>query len=316
MIKLTKTELRRVMKESSREADKYKNNVDLSKSHLNLHSHDSAKEMYNAMNARLKELQDEGVKVRKDVKLYSKVTHIPKQYLEVCKDDNDILEYFGHCIQFSMERFGEKNIIGWSIHFDETGPHLHEYGVPETISRKSGKRTVSVASLWNKKQLSSYHNDLDDYLERELETPLARTQNGTIKERGGNIEKLEDYKEYQDKLNALNEQNKALLTRSNELDDREHQLEREEAEMTLKKANLDKLEKALESSVDELEKYVNKVNQIQSDVLVLQHIRKKGVYDKILNEAKKVSSIKLITASDMLNKHKNQEKTKGGYEFN
>ena len=57
-------------------------------------------------------------------------------------------------------RYGADNVIAGYVHMDETTPQIHVCVVPEAISRKTGRRTVSSASLLTRAELRNFHQDL------------------------------------------------------------------------------------------------------------------------------------------------------------
>lgn len=94
---------------------------------------------------------------------------------EVMKNHKSIT-FFNHVYDFFCNRYGADNIIDMIVHRDEginnNGERVGEdhatlYIVPECISRKNGKPTISAASMWDRKELLSMHRDLDQYMEQQ-----------------------------------------------------------------------------------------------------------------------------------------------------
>lgn len=88
--------------------------------------------------------------------------------------------FFDHVWDFFRNRYGEDNVIDMVVHRDEgilkDGPHKGErvgedhgtlYMVPQCISRKNGKPTISAASMWDRTELQNLHKDLDKYMEQQ-----------------------------------------------------------------------------------------------------------------------------------------------------
>ena len=73
-------------------------------------------------------------------------------------------EYFRNCYEFCKERYGCANIIDGIVHYDESTPHMTVAVVPVTASRKTGRITISSASLFTLKEMRAYHDDLEIYL--------------------------------------------------------------------------------------------------------------------------------------------------------
>ena len=98
---------------------------------------------------------------------------------EVLKESKS-MTFFGHVWDFFRNRYGAENVIDLVVHRDEgiikDGPRKGErvgedhgalYVVPECISRKNGRPTISAASMWDRTELQSLHKDLDAYMEKQ-----------------------------------------------------------------------------------------------------------------------------------------------------
>ena len=178
--KYSRQDLRKVLKETYREwddQDKYENEVDLSRSHLN----------YN-MNPNIKwtPLQD---KVCSDTFMHyleDRVTDLiintmggqppklPPKFVSwvmtlpqpLQGDDAKSKLFFEEFYKFCQERYGKDNVIDGVVHNDETSPHMTVYIVPECISRKSGKPTISAATRFQRNELRMFHSDFDKVCEK------------------------------------------------------------------------------------------------------------------------------------------------------
>ena len=178
--KYSRQDLRKVLKETYREwddPDKYENEVDLSRSHLN----------YN-MNPNIKwtPLQD---KVCSDTFMHyleDRVTDLivntmggqppklPPKFVSwvitlpqpLQGDDAKAKLFFEEFYKFCQERYGKDNVIDGVVHNDETSPHMTVYIVPECISRKSGKPTISAATRFQRNELRMFHSDFDKVCEK------------------------------------------------------------------------------------------------------------------------------------------------------
>ena len=173
----TKKDVKKVIKEHGREADTYKNWVDPQRTHLNWTYQDmKADEVNLAINSRCmditngKKLQEQTNVmcewcitypftecIKKECEIDGKTRHYhePKEW-EHCR------MFFDEVYDFVRERYGSENVICAYVHMDETTPQMHIDFVPETISRKSGKKTVSSASLATRKELKMFHRDLQE----------------------------------------------------------------------------------------------------------------------------------------------------------
>ena len=156
-----KSKLRKVVNEHDRRLTKYKNDVDLSRSHLNYtYGVSDADECMQAVNRRVNEIMNgQYVQTQASVACEWLVT-CPKEL--VGRDR----EFFDMVWDFCKDRYGEDNMISGYVHMDEVTPHMHMIFVPEAISKKTGRKTVSSASLMTKRECSRFHDDLDKRCEQ------------------------------------------------------------------------------------------------------------------------------------------------------
>ena len=61
---------------------------------------------------------------------------------------------------------GEKNVISSYVHMDEITPHMHFAFVPVVADRRKGHDKVSAKECVTKKDLQSFHLDLERHMER------------------------------------------------------------------------------------------------------------------------------------------------------
>lgn len=156
-----KSQLRKIVNEHDRRQSQYKNNVDLSRSGLNYnYGVSDADECMQAVNRRVNEIMDgQYLQTQASVAVEWVVT-LPKG---LAGRDR---EFFDETWKFCSERYGEKNMIAGYVHMDEDSPHMHLLFVPEVTSRKTGRKTVSSASLMTKRECARFHDDFDKHCER------------------------------------------------------------------------------------------------------------------------------------------------------
>lgn len=161
-----KTSLRHVINENIRKLQNYKNAVDLDRSDSNYtYGVSDANECVQAVNKRVNDIMA-GRNVQTQTTVASEwLITCPKQLAGRDK------EFFDTVWEFCNERYGEQNVISGFVHMDETTPHMHMLFVPEATSRKTGKKTVSSASLLTKSELSTFHDDLDKRCEEVFGVP-------------------------------------------------------------------------------------------------------------------------------------------------
>ena len=276
----TKSDIKDLFKEHDRTAKYYKNSVDLSRSHLNFgYGILNAGEAELAHHARVADIM-QGRKVQEQTTFASEwiitypYTECHKQEIptgefykypvydedgniihnagdektkeiNVANDEAHLKKFFDVCYKFACDRYGKENILSAWVHMDETTPHLHLCLVPEATSRKTGKRTVSSASIFSKKELSTFHKDLQDTMDAEF-GPNDYILNGRTK---GNYTPSElrqrdaDKQELRDQMNTVSAINQQLTDERLLFDEEKAQLEadQEKIKEQRNKYNEDKL---------------------------------------------------------------------------
>lgn len=71
-------------------------------------------------------------------------------------------KFFTETFEFLQQRYGTENVPCGFVHLDESQPHMHCPVVPEKAGKLTGK------AVFNRKELQSFHSDLQNHLEREL----------------------------------------------------------------------------------------------------------------------------------------------------
>ncbi|MCD8373161.1 MAG: plasmid recombination protein [Clostridia bacterium] len=184
---------------------KYRNNsyIDESRTHLN-RSHPASGTGQQRLHARLDQVAPQR---RKDaVTMIDWVVTLPEQLQQA--DHKTQLDFFRVATSFMVNRYGEQNLVGAYIHFDETTPHLHYCFVP-VVTDPDGTERLCAKQLMSRKELNAYHKDLDQALEDYFDMPgLALT--GITKAQGGNKSVAE--------LKKLSKQVEALENAKNRLE--------------------------------------------------------------------------------------------------
>lgn len=203
-------------------------------------------------------------------------------------------EYFKKSFEFIKERYGEKNLVSATIHYDERTPHMHVNFVPVTSDGR-----LSAKDLFSPKSLRELQNDYNRFvrehgydLERgqidsktkhlEVEEYKIETRYEELKVKEQELEKLEGIDKAVDlnaekgkilpystkEVEAIKKQNKALKLESNRKDGsiRELQSNLDRANKQLLKAQMD-----LESTNVSLER----LNDLENENNALEHLRNK-----------------------------------------
>ena len=77
-------------------------------------------------------------------------------------------EFFKTTVDFLNERYGSQNVLSATVHHDETTPHLHYSFIPVVFDEKKQREKVSAKEVLTRKELSSFHQDLDKYLKQQI----------------------------------------------------------------------------------------------------------------------------------------------------
>ena len=302
--------------EHDRTAKKYKNNVCRARSSLNFtYGIDgrNANEIYKLVMERCstimqgKKMQDKtNVVVEWNVTYPAELCH-EEEYDTGKKDKNGnpiIMKYnkpdfpehckdfFSAVYDFSAKRYGGDNIIGGYVHMDETTPHMHLVLVPESVSRKTGRRTVSSASLLLKKELSMYHRDLQKHMIDEFGDVACtwilngRTKTGEttaqMKARQAKEKELADYEKHLDELDE--ELGFLLINTISDITGEEYSDDVDEAidglkdfrrKMTAEKKNIESERSALQKERSEREQILRQIDhQIKERLSSLETVKK------------------------------------------
>lgn len=157
-----KKDLRNLLREHERSLRSYANKVDKSQSDKNYgYGHLSTNSALQAFNRRVTDIMD-GRDIQEKTNICSEwVISCPLELIASGREKS----FFDECWRFAEDRYGKDNMISGFVHMDETRPHMHMMLVPEATSRKTGKRTVSSASLMTRAELSKFHTDLNNHCE-------------------------------------------------------------------------------------------------------------------------------------------------------
>lgn len=157
--KFKRSDMVPVLKEGFRDLKEYRNNVDETRTGQNYtYGCQTWKEVKSKALERELEIMDGKIDKRARP-LFSWVVTYPKGRTNVSERD-----FFEGVRDYMSDHYGAANVMAVCVHMDETTPHCHCYIVPEVTSRKTGKTTVSTASLLDKKHLNEFHPDFNDYM--------------------------------------------------------------------------------------------------------------------------------------------------------
>ena len=224
-----------------------------------------SKDMVNAINRRVEYAKEHGARIATKGKNDTVIV----RPLVVQLDKETIAEHentwMWDVMEILEEQFGKENLTGFSVHKDETNPHLHISFIPCYETEKDGeiKCTISQTRFFkNPKQLAGLHKKfrkalLDKGYDIELENKPLEEQIFT----------------YTDKHNC-----KKILPLTpdqlKELSDRKINLRLEELKMSIRRDELDRLEMAvadmMKSSKAEKEELEKERISVENDRATVQ----------------------------------------------
>lgn len=273
-----RNDVRKLAKEVTRELKvaKYNNDVDLTRSHLNysLMGETTTEGIANFVKNKIKEVVPDATKqmLGNMNPLCVAIAHLPVELED--RSEEDKRRFFETTLDFFKDRYGDGNNIAYAIvHRDEGREHIHIGFVPVAISRKTGKQTVSAASLVTRKDLETLHPDFDAVIAKEFGM-TGLVHNGRTE---GDYT-LEEYKARKDDQRQMEELREAIRVEQAEL--KEMQLTVHSKSMTLRakemevNAKLSDADKGLEKVEEEMKK-VERMQElfVQEQMLLQQQSR-------------------------------------------
>lgn len=136
-------------------------NIDLNKTHLNYNlapNHNNQIEFIQKRTSEVKCLK------RKDVNVMcSWVVTEPKDLPKSLEEN-----FFKSTYKFLEDRYKKENVISSYVHLDEATPHMHFAFIPVIRDKKKDIEKVSAKEVITKKDLLTFHKDLEKYLEQSL----------------------------------------------------------------------------------------------------------------------------------------------------
>lgn len=195
-----------------RKTDNHSNEeIDISRSHLNQDLMQDNSNMVERFNERLKDVYCMN---RKDVKaLGTWVITLPDELKDLSHDKQQ--EFFNETKNFLDKRYGKENAVAAIVHYDETTPHLHYGFVPVVYDEKNDRLKVSAKEVLNRKDLQTFHDDLNKHLKEKLpfyEKGILNDQTLPFQ----NVEEIKKYNETYQEMKQELEQKKAVIRMKND----------------------------------------------------------------------------------------------------
>ena len=179
-----------------RKTDNHSNEeIDVSRSYLNQDLMQDNSDMISRFDERLENVY---CMKREDVKaLGTWVVTLPDELKN--EKQNNQNKFFEETKEFLDKRYGKENVVCAVVHYDETTPHLHYAFIPVTFDEKKQREKVSAKEVLNRKDLQSFHDDLD----KQLKEKLPFYEKGILNNKTLPFENVEQVKKYNDELKNL-----------------------------------------------------------------------------------------------------------------
>lgn len=188
-----------------RKTDNHSNEeIDVSRSYLNQDLMQDNSDMISRFDERLENVY---CMKREDVKaLGTWVVTLPDELKN--EKQNNQNKFFEETKEFLDKRYGKENVVCAVVHYDETTPHLHYAFIPITFDEKKQREKVSAKEVLNRKDLQTFHDDLDKHLKEKL--PFY--EKGILNDKTLPFENVEQVKKYNDELKKLTEEKQKEIT--------------------------------------------------------------------------------------------------------
>lgn len=274
MEKFKQVDLVPVLKEGFRDLKEYRNDVDETRTEQNYtFGCQTWKQVTVRAKQRAQEIMGDKKLNKKANPLFSWVVTYPKGRTNVSERD-----FFEGVRDYMSDLYGEANVMAVCVHMDETTPHCHCYIVPEATSRKTGERTVSTASLLDKKHLQRFHKDFDEFM-------YERFGERNLIERAED-EKVENVSMLELKKRTLKAENETLTAGNQELKTERRELKNDVSNLKnelrmLEEKRKQELERSQASIDAKISAYKDKrVKELNEELRPLK-LRKKRMEDDI-----------------------------------
>lgn len=132
---------------------------------------------------------------------------------KLSQDRKSIKTFFSSAVRFLKDRYGEDNVICANIHMDEAQPHIHYCFVPVTYDEKKGRYKVSAKEVLNKRDLNTFHTDLEEHLEQNIGLEKGLIYSGKTAKQGGN-KTIKELKNENERLDKAIQEKQAVLSQT------------------------------------------------------------------------------------------------------
>lgn len=212
-------------------------------------------QIYNSLSKRLENVKRP---LRRDaVILRSLILQLDPAWYEEHWNEEE-REYSYDCmLAWACETFGEKNIISFSIHEDETNPHIHVSFCPVT---QDGR--LSQKDFIDKNKLKLQHRSLREYMtEKGFEIEMKNRKPGKYARRMS-VEEYKDYAELQSEHENLDSAFRYAVKQQNLLDQRKNNLDIRENRLKSKEENF---RKQVQEFLKDIKEYQSNISELAQE---------------------------------------------------
>ena len=213
------------------------------------------RQIYDSLSKRLKSVKRP---LRRDaVVLRSLILQLDPSWYEEHWNEEE-REYSYDCmLAWACETFGEKNIISFSIHEDETNPHIHVSFCPVT---QDGR--LSQKDFIDKNKLKLQHRSLREYMtEKGFEIEMKNRKPGKYARRMS-VEEYKDYAELQSEHENLDSAFRYAVEQQNLLDQRKNNLDIRENRLKSKEENF---RKQVQEFLKDVQEYQSNISELAQE---------------------------------------------------
>ncbi|WP_077712576.1 MobV family relaxase, partial [Clostridioides difficile] len=210
-----------IQKHNQRQNKSYKNkDIDITKSNKNIDFENKARIKYlEKVEKIIKENRTKGKVIRKDAILMCEnvISASPEFFLGMEQSEKE--KYFKYAYEFLKDRYGEKNIISATVHFDETTPHMHFNFVPITADGK-----LSARDLITRIELKKIQNELPRFLQSKgfnIKRGQEHSEAKHMQPEDYKKQQIQELKELENKLEHVKKLFKAFSEPLNSFDELE-----------------------------------------------------------------------------------------------
>ncbi|PEW24232.1 MobV family relaxase [Bacillus thuringiensis] len=174
--------------------------IDNERSHLNYDLCQKEGDTLSRMKDRLGEVHCMN---RKDVKVCADwVVTLPENLKSISEKEQR--EFFEKTYEFLSNRYGgEKNVLSANVHNDETTPHMHFAFMPVVWDEKKQREKVCANDVLTRKELKTFHQDLDKFLKREI--PHIYKE-GILNDKTIGVDTVKDLKKHSEEIKRQKEE--------------------------------------------------------------------------------------------------------------